>query len=371
MTQVTNYETQIHATDISMSGLRTAIVAMMLASVSLNRGAAAPSNPFVGMPWLDSSADPVETLKIYTSYGWITIFSLNTTTGVLTTIGTGSVTAADLNQLAGVVAVLTTTNQSIGGTKNFTGTLQIGGTAHGTHTGDVTGGAALSIASGVVAQAHLKTSNGTVSTTVIGGENLTLPGGQYGFYPRVYGNNAGTVIDGRIINGSTGSGSATANIYLAPTGGGTAYANQRYITSSGEVFWYFILRDKATGKELCRYAAPDHPCFGNGGDPALVPHPFPGFDHGQHEIIVINPNAQELTQALGRRGGRDLLRVLEEDYAIDDTNANWPEVAVTVGLPDAVDFYGSISGEKQKITPIKLRIPKAEYLLCKRLRQRR
>ena len=41
------------------------------------------------------------------------------------------------------------------------------------------------LASGAVSQAKLKTSTGSVSTTSTTAVNLTLPGGEYGFYPQL------------------------------------------------------------------------------------------------------------------------------------------------------------------------------------------
>ena len=145
------------------------------------------------------------------------------------------------------------------------------------------------VADGTITQAKLKTSIGSVSTSST--DNLILPGGEYGFYPQSY--NASDSYDCRIANTSgTTSGYAT-RIYLAPANG-TTYAQQRYVTSSGEVFWIFLLRDKLTGKIIAGYQAPDHPCFGNGNDPVLVPHPFDSYNSKRHEIIVINPSFEDV-----------------------------------------------------------------------------
>ena len=250
------------------------------------------------------------------------------------------------------------------------GSIEIGGTAHGTHTGDVTGGVALTIANASVSQAKLKTSTGSVSTSMAAptGENLTLPGGSYGFYPQVRGNSSATAIDGRIIFGSTGSASATTNIWLGLTSGGTAYATQRYVTSSGEVYWYFIKRDKITKEVISRYAAPDHPCFGNGGDPSIVKHPFPDYDPDLHEIVVINPTDNELQQIISRKGNRDVLQVLIEDYDIEEIERQWSTKFVTVGLSDGADFYGSISNDFAHVESIKMAIPRPEGVLCRGIR---
>ena len=81
MSQVTDYS--IPASPLTMSTLATTLEAAFAALGSCNRGSTAPSNPFEGMLWWDSSANP-EVLKRYTATGgWATILSVNITTGAL------------------------------------------------------------------------------------------------------------------------------------------------------------------------------------------------------------------------------------------------------------------------------------------------
>lgn len=81
MSQVTDYT--IPASPLTMSSLATTLEAAFAALGSFNRGSAAPSNPFEGMLWWDSSANP-EVLKRYTATGgWATLLSVNITTAAL------------------------------------------------------------------------------------------------------------------------------------------------------------------------------------------------------------------------------------------------------------------------------------------------
>jgi hypothetical protein len=92
------------------------------------------------------------------------------------------------------------------------------------------------------------------------------------------------------------------------------------------------------------WQAPDHPCFGNGGKPLLIPHPFGNYDPEKHEIIVINPPLEEVEEVLKEcevkaedQPDKDFLEVIREHYRIDEsTNPPWPKEPVTVGLPKSI-----------------------------------
>lgn len=99
MSQVTNYT--IPGSPLNMMQLAVSLNAMFAASVSANRGASAPANPFEGMLWWDTSADPVETLKRYTVVaGWVSLADVDITTGTVSfyragmALGTMAVEAA-------------------------------------------------------------------------------------------------------------------------------------------------------------------------------------------------------------------------------------------------------------------------------------
>ena len=263
-------------------------------------------------------------------------------------------------------SIIAGTGLSGGGQMNADRTL-----SHAAHTGDVTGTTALTIAASAVSQAKLKTSSGEVSTTSTTGANLTLPGGEYGFYPQV--KSAAVAMDAHLVLNLL-SASYVTNIHLKSSDSDwTVYARQRYVTSSGEVNWLFFLRDKITKEIKSSWIAPDHPCFGNGGKPLLVPHPFPDYDETKHEIIVINPSHEEVEamKKLGERGedepDKDLLEVIMEEYEIDeDSKPAWPTKAVTVGLPK--DYETKKMGEG--VQPIKKAIPRPPYIKTKSLRRK-
>lgn len=208
------------------------------------------------------------------------------------------------------------------------------------------------IADAQLTQAKLKTSTGEVSTAAAA--NLTLPGGEYGFYPQI------KAVTGNVtaqIGISYGPAGYVTNIYLSEAGGGTGYAQQRYVTSSGEVFWLFLLRDKVSGKILATFAAPDHPCFGNGGDPTLVAHPFPDYKKAAHVLQVINPDPETvyLIRSYAKAYHAAFLDAALELCDIDDSvEAPWPDVPITVALPDQWEERPVGS----PIVPIKMKIPR-------------
>lgn len=121
-----------------------------------------------------------------------------------------------------------------------------------------------------ISQGNLNTSTGSVSFTSSGSsDTLILPGGQYGFYPRIRGNAAsnanGSRSTAQIIDethpGGTGSDLAEATyITLSPSttfSQNTVIASQRYINSSppfdmgdGEVAAFLYLKFDKTTDEL-------------------------------------------------------------------------------------------------------------------------
>lgn len=219
-----------------------------------------------------------------------------------------------------------------------------------------------------VSQAKLKTSTGSVGGA---NGNYTLPGGEYGFYPQIKASGTPGAAD---VSATIGTNlvtlSYTTNISLGSNA--VPYAQQRYVTSSGEVHWIFILRDKATKETIAMYQAPDHPCFGNGGKPLLVSHPFGSYDPDNHEIIVINPpdedvfNMQDACIMPEDKPDRDILEVIMEDYEIDeDLQTEWPAKEITVGLPKNIDWKRM--PEVSKVVPVRKRIPQPSYVTTRKL----
>lgn len=205
------------------------------------------------------------------------------------------------------------------------------------------------VAAGSVAQASLKTTTGIVSTGSAGA-NLTLAGGEYGFYPQVKYTPGSDSLDAQIAK-TYSTASYVTNIHLAVLSG-TAFAQQRYVQSSPPYdlgngiiqMFVFILLDKTTKDVLATYSAPD-PVWANNGpttihnlgpvviddkfsndskllknyldklrgaskaskvkgkrakfekftplqknaDMNLIPHPFPDYDAAKHVVVMLDP----------------------------------------------------------------------------------
>lgn len=89
MSQVTEYK--VPGSPLTMAILKTALDNMFAALADCNRGASAPSNPTEGMLWWDTSGTPTELLKRFTAVaGWVTLLSVNVTTGVVIPYRAGS-----------------------------------------------------------------------------------------------------------------------------------------------------------------------------------------------------------------------------------------------------------------------------------------
>lgn len=257
------------------------------------------------------------------------------------------------------------------------------------------------IPDGSVTQAKLKTSIGSVSTNSVRSIQ-TLPGGEYGFYPQVKMSNTGnlhwqaTILSDIYIdsNGNitkdrfNGWTSYTTKIQLGVhVDSGTIYAQQRYVTSSGEVFWIFLLIDKETGKIISAYQAPDHPCFGNGNDPVLTPHPFGDYDPERHEIIVINPSPEQLKemkalccpQRMGqpkrdllelfhgwREGDKDIGPLYEPD---DSVELEYPKKEITVGIVEDEDDKPLWLKEEARIIKVDISKYQPDYVRVRPLKR--
>ncbi len=151
-------------------------------------------------------------------------------------------------------------------------------------------------ADGSISTAKLKTSSGQVSSS--SGAVIAMPGGTYGFYPQTR-SSTGSSTAGRITMGGTslnGNGQINSSygtwIAFIPNGC-TLYAQQMYVTASGQDYWVFVLADKISGEIVSTYCAPDHPCYGNGGDFEKVPHPFGNFDQDKYFVAILDKASAE------------------------------------------------------------------------------
>ena len=148
-----------------------------------------------------------------------------------------------------------------------------------------------------VTQSKLKTTTGEVTGTSITAvpTSVTLPGGEYGFYPQIKSSSASFNVGWGTeyasgSNSGYGFGTATAvalgittyaaNATIACDGGGTGYLQQRYVQSSPPWESYrlddaipvfvFALLDKTTGCVIATYTAEDPP-WGNNGPTVINP----------------------------------------------------------------------------------------------------
>ncbi len=132
-----------------------------------------------------------------------------------------------------------------------------------------------------VNQNSLKTAVGEVSTAFLGlpGVNLTLPGGEYGFYPQIKHSTNGQPVNAQLSGSLTALPSTYTTVihmYIDYQGGsvGTADAQQRYIQASppyrlsqgdGDVHGFlFALVENGSGKIEAMYHAPEPPWANNG-----------------------------------------------------------------------------------------------------------
>ncbi len=218
------------------------------------------------------------------------------------------------------------------------------------------------IASGAVHQSELDTSSGIVSVSD-GAADLTLPGGQYGFYPQLRADNGDITIslDARLAN-DVDSATYAANIYLSVSGSSTpdGYARQRYVNSSppidlgdGDIPLFFFAMMRG-GKMFATYAADVPPWLYNGptntrpdevlksgkklqwrrtidpttkrvtkekieitqaiknADMGIIPHPFPKSSKNDSIVLLDPPSTDELLDL--HEAGEEVHKLIKDDY---------------------------------------------------------
>ncbi len=190
---------------------------------------------------------------------------------------------------------------------------------------------------GTITSTMLKTASGEVSKsaaeTSFAYSLCTLPGGEYGFYPRVRvantsGANKAAFGAARILGeeeiGGSGIGYDSGYVTVISLGAkssssgfsATTYANQRYVTASGTDLWIFILTDRATGDIISAYCAYDHPAYGNGGDFEKVSHPFASYDDNTQQIILVSKASSAAIKAESVSTGKSVLTLINEEYKV-------------------------------------------------------
>ncbi len=166
-------------------------------------------------------------------------------------------------------------------------------------------------------QTRLKTSSGEVSSSITA--NVTLPGGEYGFYPQTKeGGSGGQYLE---IWGEADLGSTyLTNVFFSLSGYDTLYVKQRYISASGEDHWIYLLKDKETGAILASYQAPDHPSANSQALHTDIPHPFSSYDPDKHEIVLAdNSVLEKIKGSINRKNS--LLDIINRACTIDDAKS--------------------------------------------------
>ncbi len=146
------------------------------------------------------------------------------------------------------------------------------------------------IGAAAVGQGELKTTTGIVSTASTSEVLLTLPGGQYGFYPETRETGDGMGVS--ISSTSTQQGSTFGSFIIAVVASsGTGYLQQRYIQASppydlgnGAIpLFVFALIDNVTGDVISTYVAEDPPWANNG--PTNIRPDFTGVDGKKYQKV--------------------------------------------------------------------------------------
>jgi hypothetical protein len=163
------------------------------------------------------------------------------------------------------------------------------------------------LANAAVSQTKLKTSTEEQSTNTGGMYlNLTFSSvGSYGFYPQVKGNFGSNPSNCAIVGRSIDfGGSYVTNIGIDPDEPDYAYARIRYITSSSNTHWVYLLIAKKDlhktddeghpllykkGTIMFSRQGPDHPSCGSGKDDRELPHPFDNnYNPEEHELVLVD-----------------------------------------------------------------------------------
>ncbi|MBU2539165.1 MAG: hypothetical protein KKH22_12085 [Proteobacteria bacterium] len=216
-------------------------------------GLTAPANPVAGMAWVDTTAHILK-IRNEANSAWLSIFDLATgkPVGVSTDADTVDGFHASQSAVANYVAV-----------RDASGNLP--GNVLGNAATATTATTATTVSAASISQSKLKTATGAVSVT--GNGNLTLPGGEYGFYPQVRA--VDSSIDSQIAKVATSTSYVTNIFIIVPSNQG--HAQQRYIQASppydlgdgGIALFIFALVDK-NGAVKAMYSAPEAPWHNNG-----------------------------------------------------------------------------------------------------------
>ena len=237
------------------------------------------------------------------------------------------------------------------------------------------------MAASAVSTSKLKSSTQAQIIAIGSGVTYTfiLTGGEYCFRPTIKANAAASNIDFGLTTSAT-TGFRTLFPIKNNTSNKSFYCTQRYITSSGEIIWLFIMRELIGRNIVGMSIAPDHPCF-NSENYLETEHPFSNYDPLIHEIICINPSLEQYDEIDNRciidgQPDKDMLDTIIDDYdIIESDNLEYPIIPISIGLPKRIEIDGKNTIVDYRfletgtvIEPIKKVIKKPSYITVKRLR---
>lgn len=218
---------------------------------------------------------------------------------------------------------------------------------------------------GVVGQTQLKTAQGSISQTTSGSsvsQVLTLPGGEYGFYPTIQNNqHPGENSTVWSESGSASAGTFVRMITAYSGSNSTGICYQRYVQSSppykiGDIGWghfLFVLQNRITGDIVASYEADDPPWAYNGpshhGKDTVeritsCPHPF--VDYGsdlfpEDTFDVVLVDLREFNMGKWKKDNLKLGKGVLENIQ-DHSPIGKVKTIQSVGIPEILGFTDKI-----------------------------
>jgi hypothetical protein len=256
--------------------------------------------------------------------------------------------------------------------------------ANASHTHDASDITSGTLPDNLVGREALRTSLSLIAHTSPQGwndSNYVVTGGSYCFYPQLkmwgghserWGANIYNDTRSRI-----GFSDFTTTICLSTGSVGVRIDAQfRCVTSSGQDFWVFLLADKSTGEIIAASAAPDHPSYGNGGDPEKIPHPFADYARAlpdNYEIVLLGEETSETLREEAGETGETVIELLFTEYKVDMTRELeyeplhsgkflGEEPVLIESIPEYIKVRGLIKLTEQEKADRELRRQQAEQL---------